>query len=541
MGLARRRSVLAFRRDGRHSTIVRAFFARWWPTLPLTALFLFFGWRGLDFGVHWDEPWFFIPIQRFAADGNPLPRAYNYPSLSYFLSYLAGTPELLAGAFSEEVWHRPLQRVLHTFDFKMRMRTYFLVISGLTIPLVYGSILGAGRSVSAAAFGTLAVVGSFEFGYHARWIAPDGPLVAAVALATWALAAAAIVPDEKSSTRWRRLATVAAGLATGTKYPAGLLLLPAFTLAVWPPMPASWPARARAATETLGLFVVVYLLTTPGTVLETNLFITHVREQMKTYGGGFGPYTVGAGPEHLGRILLYAGGTVWSGFPLFAAITFSVTLFGAVHMAWRRPRLAMVVFMFPILFVAYFSVQRTMIVRNLLVVIPGMALALGWAIDVLLSTRRSAVRVGATAAIVAVLGVNIGFVASAAQTVRERRHRAVYSRRAAAYAEREVEAGRVVFISPKVRRRMANAPILSKTATVTSGADLLMFETDEGFPKRWLWPGNVWGLTETWFGPWEINFDCYPTWDGDPRIVVMRRTMAEQVKLPLIGSGQESP
>jgi hypothetical protein len=29
------------------------------------------------------------------------------------------------------------------------------------------------------------------------------------------------------------------------------------------------------------------------------------------------------------------------------------------------------------------------------------------------------------------------------------------------------------------------------------------------------------GLTRTWFGPYEVNFDYYPAWLGSDRIVVM--------------------
>jgi hypothetical protein len=38
-------------------------------------------------------------------------------------------------------------------------------------------------------------------------------------------------------------------------------------------------------------------------------------------------------------------------------------------------------------------------------------------------------------------------------------------------------------------------------------------------------------MTTRWFGPMEVNFDYYPTWQGDERIVVMPLARARALGL----------
>jgi hypothetical protein len=48
----------------------------------------------------------------------------------------------------------------------------------------------------------------------------------------------------------------------------------------------------------------------------------------------------------------------------------------------------------------------------------------------------------------------------------------------------------------------------------------VMTYPDEALPLP-AWPGATPGLTETWFGPCEINWDMYPSWMANPRIVLL--------------------
>ncbi len=542
----------------------------------MVTLFWFAGFHGLDFGHHWDEPWFFLPLKRFASQGHLLPGAYNYPSVSYYLSYAAGLPELLAAWWEGKQGPAVFQSLrphLDTFAFKLRTRALFLTVTATTVVWVFAALRVALRptglrSSVAAVAGTLLVVGSYEVSYHARWIAPDGPLLAASALTTWCLAADARATDVDAAARWRVGATIGAGLATGTKYTAGLLILSVLIMAIR-------AARLRLASGAsrevnsrpsyrfalLGwslawpvvMFGTIYLMTTPGTLFDAELFLTHIRVQMKTYGGGFGAYTVSPGPDHLSRMLLYLGGSLWSRWPVVGAGLSAITAFGAIRMLRRQPWMGAALLLFPLLFVAYFSIQRTMIVRNLLVVVPPLAVAFGFGVEALWPTaERPKSQLGhpsprgpaavwvwraRRAAMVAVgiaLTANLWFVLWAADTVAHRKDRARFTRTAISYIHRQ-PAG-TVFVSPGVRQRVEalGERLTVSTASVAMQADLLVLETDEGFRARGDWPANVWNLTEAWFGPWEVHFWRYPTWDGDPRILVVTRARAEHIGLRLL-------
>ena len=520
---------------------------RWWPVAPLVTVFVALGAYGLDFGHHWDEPWFFLPLKRFARDGHWLPGAYNYPSLSYYLSYLTGLPELVtawADGKSGEQARRALTPLIDRPEFRMRARAVFLAVTALAVPFVYGSVLATGRRPAIAAIGAAAVVGSFEVAYHARWVAPDGPLLAASAFTTWCLAsAAAASADSARAQRALRWAAVGAGLATGTKYPAGLLIISVFVVVAKFALEQrangdnGWGADALRRGIVLGLiFATVYLLTTPATVFDSAQFLEHIKIQMRTYGGGFGAYTVEAGAAHLARMVLYLTGSLGSRYAGLSWAMSGLAVAGGARLWRRSPWSAAVLLTFPVLFVAYFSIQRTMIVRNLLVVVPPLAVAFAWGVDGLIDLSRR-MRLGLSIAVVAVVGLlaaNMAFVAWTADTVRDRRDLARFTRAAADYVASQGHD--VTFVSPRVLRRIAEQRIelpVRVSSSATSAA-LLVFETDEGFRSRGEWPAHVWALTKTWFGPWELNFDRYPTWDGDSRIIVMTAGKAREVGLRLL-------
>jgi 4-amino-4-deoxy-L-arabinose transferase-like glycosyltransferase len=169
-------------------------------------LFVATGFVGLDFGDHWDEPRLVISAQEAASAGRLVPDWYNYPSLSFDI--------VLAVAHAAGVDAAPR-------DVLLLSRGVFLVLASLSIVWTYV----AGRRLSGdipALIGAAAVGGSWEFAYHARWVAPDA-LVAQFA----ALVLAVLVAAHATDRVWLRIAgAFAAGLAMGTKYPAGLLLVP---------------------------------------------------------------------------------------------------------------------------------------------------------------------------------------------------------------------------------------------------------------------------------------------------------------------------
>src|SRR5690606_23995424 len=175
--------------------------------------------------------------------------------------------------------------------------------------------------------------------------------------------------------RWLFGAAVVAGLATGTKYPGGLLLIPVLI--------ASWPTLKnhdkRGRLILLGgigiIFVSTYLLSTPGTLLASDEFIHDVRFEIQHYGrDGHGIHTVEWGLPHLRLNLGYLSLAALSWYKWLALPLFGLALVGGAA-AWRENRtIALILVLFPLVYVLYMSLQRVMFVRNLMVVLPFLAL-----------------------------------------------------------------------------------------------------------------------------------------------------------------------
>jgi hypothetical protein len=60
-------------------------------------------------------------------------------------------------------------------------------------------------------------------------------------------------------------------------------------------------------------------------------------------------------------------------------------------------------------------------------------------------------------------------------------------------------------------------------------ADYVMLYASEGMRHWHDWPANNFWLTATWFGPYEINFNAYPNWWGDDRIIVIPMALAKRI------------
>jgi 4-amino-4-deoxy-L-arabinose transferase-like glycosyltransferase len=109
---------------------------------------------------------------------------------------------------------------------------------------------------------------------------------------------------ERTSVRAFAWAGVAAGLATATKYPAGVaLLLP--VLAAWM-TPFARPSRLACAGAAIGGFVAAYLVAAPYTVLDLPGFLNGFASLVSHHGGP-GPGRGSGWLFHLGHLRLTFG------------------------------------------------------------------------------------------------------------------------------------------------------------------------------------------------------------------------------------------
>jgi hypothetical protein len=122
----------------------------------------------------------------------------------------------------------------------------------------------------------------------------------------------------------------------------------------------------------LALYAGIFLVVTPGSFVEPVQFLRDVTFEVKHYAIlGHSMNTVESGLPHLGRILDFLAFRGASEDPLISVSLFSLSIFGG-YIVFRANKSAFFVLCaVPVIYVLFFSLQRVMNVRNLLVVLPS--------------------------------------------------------------------------------------------------------------------------------------------------------------------------
>lgn len=490
--------------------------------LFLAALSL--GLAGIDFGYHWDEIKLIRSVRAAYREKNPLlPGWYNYPSLSYDLTLLSSLPEAwqvfrqqrgqaplnpLAFWQAARELYRPINARLEPSLFPPRMRPLFLLLTLGSAVWVYLLARDFWRSRRAGLLACALLLGSWEFAYHARWGAPDGLLTSFGLLAVWL----ALRGWREKSPGWLFLSAAAAALAAGSKYYGGLFLLPAAAALLGQKKP-QWLLP-------LGLlFAALFLLSTPGLALEPAAFWRDVQAEMRHYATSHFGQTVSPGLEHW---LLLSGWLSLQGLSPFAPLAaplFALAL-GGLWAARRLPRAeTALVLGVPALQIAYLGLQRVLIVRNDLALLPFLALLTAGGVQALWRSAplQAAAwkRAGLTAALLLALALNFGWQVYAAQSIRARGQNSLA---ACLQATLQTRPQTRFLLSPQARALLGNA---APPNQVHSSEEAEVFLYISGEIKHPLTANRPF-FYEIPCGPYEINFSYYPDWEGDPRLVATR-------------------
>ena len=513
------------------------------------AVFLYCAISSVHFGTHWDEASNIKPVQKMLTSGVLLPGYYNYPSLIYYIGLLTALTHApdTAGADTLAAMQLQLAEIAGSSAFKHQLREVFAVLTASTALFVILAARAAGTGWLAAAVSGAIVLSSFQVFYHSRWIAPDClvMLTAAMTIASalWAIRNKRLVP--------LLLTAMSAGLATAAKYPAGvLLLLPLFAATCASDVPS------RAA-RVLVVFAATYLVVTPGTVLEPAQFVTDVLGEMDGYRRlGHYTYTVDPGLPLLGRIVDFLAFRLASPHEVISLLVLTATIVG-VAAAWRRDwRVAVLLAATPVVYIIYFATGRVLIVRNLLILVPFIAILTAITVDTLASSFRSrATRAGIPFAVAALLALNWPTLLQATKSVRDfdpegwRQSLLTYI---TAHPNRRFAA------SPQVSALLTSATTQSMLLHAPEDADTYLYFMREHIRAYGVGPGSVGcpgepcslplasitNCRNTYtviVGPDDIDLDYYPTWTGLPRIVSVDAGTARLLTgLPFRGEGHAS-
>lgn len=499
--------------------------------LPLAALAvllglsLFAGLRGVDFGRHWDERHLVQQATTALKTELLLPRSYHYPSVPFWLTTaaLAVGDDAAAAATSPSLRPDGQRTAVPpppavAADPILRIRSFFLIFSAFIGLWTYLAGRAAGLRSWPAVLGAGLVVGSFELAYHQRWIAPDAVMAQLAALTLWLLLRARL------DARWLLPAAVAAGLCCGTKYTGGLLLVGVLFVAVTGPA-----GRLRRALLGGATFAASYLATTPGTLLDHGLFWRHLTYEIEHYAQGHGSYSVDGFASHLALAGRWLADSALAPWPLLAVGLAALALFGAGVVArpirvWRGDGRRFLLLGLPLLYLLFMARQRVFITRNLLILLPFVAILAAVASQALLDRLRPGGRRWVVGGLLALpVAANLGFQLHASQTIHNRRTPqalAAFTAWCAAHPELAAHA------SPRLQHALGGA---TGACLTTGAARAYALYLSEGQPDSRRWPtlGEAW--PEVVFGPVDVNLRWYGSWLGDDRIVVVDRATAERL------------
>lgn len=309
--------------------------------------------------------------------GDFLPGFYNYGTL-YLTLLRLGTD--LAGVSAAD-------GVRFAATGHLVGRVISVAAGALLVLAVYGiGTRAAGRRAGAIAGAIVAIAPALVM--HARFQTVD---MLATALVAGALYTAMRVREGADVERWVLLGGVLAGAAAGTKY-VGVVALVAVLVAVpnVPRRPALWLGALLAT-------LVVFLVTTPGVILDRETFLRDLRYELNHSATGHGLLFVGAPPAAVGQLAnLFVGyGTLLTGLGLAS--------FGWAF--YRRRGWALPLGVFFVIYVLAVARGELAFLRYMFPVIPVLAVATG-AVMASASRRRDPLARGVVVVgIVAFMGV----------------------------------------------------------------------------------------------------------------------------------------
>jgi hypothetical protein len=268
---------------------------------------------------------------------------------------------------------------------------------------------------------------------------------------------------------------------------------------------------------------------------------------MNQYATVHGCYTVPPFGEHLRLMTEWLTMVSFSHWPPLACAVAAPALVGAGELLWRDRRRALLLLSVPVLYLAYFSSRHVMIVRNLLVLLPLVAIlsshgAFALFAELIRPSERPIARplqlLGCAAlelALCVILIANFVWLQHSAASIATR---ATIDRSTdiVNYVQRH---GRVTFfltsapraaIGDDSARRLAN---LRQTAGEAERIIFLSSEATRSAARSSAPAANRYGIYDLVSGPMEVNWDYYPTWPGDARVLSTSSAIAR-----LVGAAQ---
>jgi len=504
------------------------------PSILLAVSLIYVGILGVistDFGRHWDEPRIIKSVANSVETGLLLPRWYNYPSLSYDIALITSIPQAILNALWAEsgLKRDKVMEYLLSPSFKFHLRSVFFLLSICSGLAIYFFVRSLSGSAWIGLFGALALISSWEFIYHARWIAPDAILAFLISCSLASQYHILTTKCHRQRFFWIVISAALAGLCIGTKYTGGIVFVPLlFAIGLAHKTEPHRSSTTLLAVTSILIAGVIFLVTTPGSILEPEKFLRHVLFEIKHYSTGHRGYTVAAGLDHLYKMLTYLFLVTPSKNAAAAVTASTLALIGIVFVVRTQPRYAVWLLSVPILYICYMSLQSVMFARNYLLLLPYLSVLTSLGLFALTRGARNKYPLWFL-----ILGFSIFFLFYNL-SIATRSSLSIFSRSAPpprVALERHIAASpeTIFYLSP-ASCDLFEVGSTERYTNVTSRietSDRLIFLSSE-VANSTLYKANVPGRYRTvWSQTEEVNWDYYPSWAGNHRILEISPTDRE--------------
>lgn len=338
-----------------------------WRMAPMLALVLLFllafilrAW-GTRFGLpeafyHPDEHAIVERATGILRTGDYSPHWFNYPSAYIYVQALTYIPYFLISA-ARGFGNSIPGTAPYGFYFAGRLMT--ALVGALTVPLVYvlgKRMFGRRTGLVSAALVTFSLLHAV----HSHYVTTDVPMAFLVTLSLLF----SYLAMEKAELRYTLLAGLFAGLAASTKYPGAIAIFPVLLVQLvtvrWP----DWGVLGQRLGLTVGAFLAGFFLGTPYAILELNTFVMSLASVLGHYGAGQ------PGFEGSATWMWYLGQMLTSGDALVVAVALGGILWALI----KRTRKDLLLFCFLIPYYLLVSVWRIRFERNLVALLPFLAI-----------------------------------------------------------------------------------------------------------------------------------------------------------------------
>jgi len=482
----------------------------------------------LDFGRHWDEIIQFDLVHDALNDKTTFPTDfYNYPSLTYWLAFIGyGIATRFNIVYPSD---------LVTTDAYEFTRLIFVIASTSIAVWLYLALRKFVRESIALAMSLMSLA-SYQFAYHSRWIAPDAVLAAVFALFIWVFCNAA----STGRLRWFYASFVVAGIAASTKWQGAILVVPSLLL-VGRLNLVDRRTRKRVVLAGIGIFVVVVVVITPGLLFQTGEAIKDIRFELNHYATthgtiyGVAPNDVSSHFQYVANMLAYLSLNLTSRFWYISLALFVLSFFGAYCLSRKDKLISFGIAMPAVLLFLLFANQSVFIVRNFLVFLPVILFFAGFAIN---SIQKDVARQLTVLClfVFSLLGMIGNF--SDARDVGPNWQEVAFRK---LNSEIDNHPNREYFLSPGVQSLVSEFddhgyPNLVECSARTQNIVMLASELSRFNGALRELPALRDGTYKT-LGQNEVDFDFYPSWAGNDRILIMNENDQKRFGISCSGLG----